>query len=236
MKKIFLVGTLALACTASLADSLFHGAYVGVGAGANIAHHASNSFSFIHATDSDLNNNFTPSLSSSALAFNFLAGYAWKIQCWHLGAEIDYILGNSNTKFNQSTGQPVLNNPFVTVKTSGALGAGFRVGYHWDRLLGFVRLGVENRTFRMNGNVMLLTAAVPGNTLTANARKTAFVPGIGVQINLNKNISTTLEYRMAFYGTINKKLRSPIVGSEGETIFRVKPRISTLLASLRYHF
>lgn len=235
MKKVLLVGSLLLASTASLANSLFHGAYVGVGAGAAIAHHTKNSFVW-----SDINPNFSqsfnPNLSRYAATLDFLAGYAWKIQCWHLGAEVDYLFGNINTKFNQ-TGFPGLapiNNAFVAVNSSGAWGGGIRMGYHWDRILGFVRLGLENRRFKISSSLIGngTPLQIARNTLSSSINRTAFAPGIGVQVSLNKNISATLEYRIALYRQIKKELKTV----DGTTSLKIDPRVSTLLASFRYHF
>lgn len=238
MKKILLIGTLALASTASLADSLFRGAYVGVGAGANIAHYTKNRLSFIGTGALvALSQNFNANLNKYAPTFNLLVGYAWKLQGWHFGAEIDYLFGDINTKFTQ-TGlpnfAPFANNSFVSIKSSGAWGAAARVGYHWDRVLGFIRLGLENRQFKINANALAAgdSTQIARNTLYASINRTAFSPGIGVQVGINKNMSATLEYRIALYRTIKQEFKT----IEGTTSLKIDPRVSTFLASFRYHF
>ncbi|MGV8947942.1 MAG: outer membrane protein [Candidatus Paracaedibacter sp.] len=235
--KNLLAGALTLALTAPSFADTSHGAYVGVGAGAVIAHHTNNRLAFngigpFAAVSQDSNAN----LNRYAAAFSLLAGYAWKIQSWHLGAEIDYLFGNINTKFNQTGLQqlPLPNSTFVSVKSFGAWGGGIKVGYYWDRILGFVRLGLEGRRFKING--ILTPVAAPDmidrNTISTRVNRTAFAPGIGVQMSINKNISATLEYRIALYRRINKEIST----TEGTTSVKIDPRVSTLLASFRYHF
>lgn len=236
--KNFLAGALILALTApSFADTT-QGAYVGIGAGAVIAHHANNRFSWTDGVDADFNQSSNPNLNKYAPTFNLLAGYAWKIHCWYVGAEVDYLFGSASTKFNQTSPSAVggaftNKTPFISLKTSGAWGAAMKVGYHWDRILGFIRLGFENRQFKIRSSIM--TAGTPlqieRNTLSASINKTAFAPGVGIQIGINKNMSATLEYRVALYRKISKEHKT----DDGVTNLKIDPRVSTLLISFRYH-
>lgn len=232
MKKHVLVAGLVVgAMTGVQANSCTHGAYIGAGVGGVIAHHTSNSFSFTPAAGV-AGQTFNPDFNKTTAGIGLLVGYAWKIQSWHLGVEIDYLFANLKTKFNQTTLNPATNNANAAVNANGAFGAAFRVGYHWDRFLGYVRLGIENRRFKITANLPINLAIAPNNTLSASASQTAFAPGIGAQFFLTKNVSTTLEYRTAFYRAINKSLTTV----DGTTNVKVKPRVSTVFLSVRYHF
>jgi opacity protein-like surface antigen len=165
-------------------------------------------------------------------AFNVLLGYAFKVNYWHFGLEVDYLLSNIDTSFRHTDAGG--HERFARVNSKDAFGAALRVGYHCDRMLSFVRLGLETRRFTVRANSFGLPAA-PGqierNTMDAGFRKTAFAPGVGFQFMLNKNISSTLEYRCAWYPKTSKDLTS----QDTTTSFSIRPRVSTVLLSFRYH-
>jgi opacity protein-like surface antigen len=230
--KRYLLKTLVVAgltATTSLAEGRNHGAYLGLGVGPVIGHH----------TSGVLGENGTPQsfkfdINKLAPAFDVLVGYAFKVNSWHLGAEADYLFGNLNGSFNQFT-NPGTTSAFAKVNSNGAWGAALRIGYHCDRMLGFIRLGVENRRFKVTANAFNPTPVIAArNEFNFNARKSAFTPGVGMQYNLTKSITGTLEYRIALYGKITKSLNSPIDALT--STFTIKPRVSTVLASFRYHF
>jgi opacity protein-like surface antigen len=97
---------------------------------------------------------------------------------------------------------------------------------------------MENRRFKSTASAfgpVGLPADTARNTLSFSTNKTAFAPGVGVQTNLTKNITGTLEYRVALYGKVSRTLANPDANNV-TTVFRFKPRVSTVLASFRYHF
>lgn len=197
---------------------------MGIGAGTAIAHHASGNLSDDHTPQA-----FKVDLNKFSPAFNVLLGYAFKVNYWHFGIEVDYLLSNIDTSFRHTVGG---HERFAQVNSKDAFGAALRVGYHCDRILSFVRLGLETRRFTVRANSFgRLPAEIGRNTMDAGFRKTAFAPGLGFQFMLNKNISSTLEYRCSWYPKISKNLTS----QDGTTSFSIRPRVSTVLLSFRYH-
>jgi opacity protein-like surface antigen len=207
-------------------NSIGSGPYIGVGAGLTIAHYTNGILSDNTPQTFSLHmNKFSP-------AMNIIAGYAYRINNWHLGIEADYMIQNINASFAQSIGN---NSRIARIKSGNAIGGAFRFGYHCDRLLTYVRLGVENRSFHVIANSFGLTSArVARNTIDYKTRKTAFTPGIGLQFAMNKNLSASFEYRIALYNKLSTSLFSQV--DQNKTSFSIKPLVSSVMVSLRYHF
>jgi opacity protein-like surface antigen len=201
------------------------GPYIGIGAGANIAQYSNGNLS-------DRIQAFNFHMSKYAPAMNFLAGYAFRLHEWHVGIEVDYMLGNINSSFNHQFGD---NKKIARLKSSDAFGAALRLGYHCDRILTYIRLGIENRSFHVIANISGINPQVIArNTIDTKTRKTAFTPGLGLQFSINRNVSASLEYRIALYNKVSSSLFSQI--DQNTTAFSIRPYVSSIMVSLRFHF
>jgi len=228
MKKL-LVSTMAFAALATTdATARNHGPYIGAAVASIVGHH-----------DGTLGNTAGPiverfGLSKYTVGLDVLLGYAWQFNSFVVGLEFDYLFGNSNTSYYKFASAAGLDDWNMRLHTSGAFGAAFKFGFQCtDRVLAYIRLGLENRRFRVSANVFSLNAAqVAANQISSSTTKTAFAPGLGIQMRLNCALALGLEYREVAFGKITGSLTSV----NGTTTTSVRPRVSTILLSLTYNF
>lgn len=174
LKVLFLMSSVTTATYAQGWANWWPGAYIGVGAGMGVVHHANG------ILEDTTPQSFKLDMNKVSPVLNLLIGYAFKINSWHLGAEIDYLFSNMDASFSYTLRN---NNIFAKLNSRNAFGAAFRVGYHCDRALGFIRLGLETRRFVIRANSYgdpAFPARTARNTIDATERKIAFSLGLGV--------------------------------------------------------
>lgn len=228
MKKILLASVLSLAtATSTLADTK-HGFYLGIGLANLIGHHNANvsTVSPGNATITD-----TYGFSKSTIGGDLLIGYMVMLNNLNLGIEVDYMFGNINKTNGKNTGEGTgIAQTIKADSTGGAWGGAVRVGYQCiDRILPYIRLGLENRRFKLFHNTLNQATEI-----STSARKTAFVPGVGMDFKLNKNVILGLEYRYAIYSSITKSGNN--TPGNSTVTYKLTPRVSTAMISLKYQF
>jgi outer membrane autotransporter protein len=228
MKKFFLASAIAAVTASSGAATTKHGFYVGAGlAGLNAHHNAT----ITEVEPGPATTDYVHGYSKFAPGGDIMLGYTALINTFLLGVEVDYLFGNLNktNSFSQTNGTSRVTK---VESTGGAWGASVRLGFNClDRIMPYVRLGIENRRFKLT-SVSTNIGVASNVDMASSARKTAFTPGIGVDFKVNKNFALGLEYRYAIYGSITKTGNNPFVPYP--VTFKVTPRIGTALLSLKY--
>ncbi|MBM3633169.1 MAG: porin family protein [Alphaproteobacteria bacterium] len=234
MKKVLLVSLMTMAAVSSTLAGAKHNVYVGLGAANVIGNHNA---VITYATNNGgtsriLSNQFAN--STGGIDINF--GYMAALNNFTLGLEVDYLFGNLNkNNYIVVTGNNFSDRQKVE-STSGAWGFGIRLGYSCiDRIHPFVRLGIESRRFKLT-SITDNPAFSSFTGISSSDRKIAFAPGAGMDFNLNKNLALGVEYRYAFYGSITKTGPAQNVGGglTRTATFKITPRVSTALISLKY--
>lgn len=160
-------------------------------------------------------------------------------------------------------------NLTTTIKSNGAFGAAAILGYRLgDMGRIYARVGLEHRRFKISTPYTVLpfdatgglggagTAIVPGAGgqpafgtayatvadlgIDRSKNSTAFAPGVGVDVNLNKKWTLGAEWRTALHRNVDldsKKLVTTandgaVRGTQGKN----KARVDTFLVTLRYKF
>jgi opacity protein-like surface antigen len=227
MKRILTTTALAIATASSGLAATNHGFYLGAGIGGLVNHHNA---TVIYTEPGNPTQTMDYGFSRASVNGDIMLGYMAMINNFMLGAELDYLFGNIN-----KTNTIILDNNTVrTVKaeaTGGAWGLGIRLGYSClERIVPYIRLGAENRRFKMVHASTNLGQPASVEILSGS-RKTAFAPGIGMDFKVNKNVVLGLEYRCAFYSAITKEGSNNLPQS---VRYKLTPRVSTALLSLKY--
>jgi len=230
MKKILLGCILTLATTSAGLAATKNGFYVGLGIAGLTGHHKAN-LTYVETGFPTETNNFEFSRFSPGT--DFMIGYMALIQNFMVGAEIDYLFGNIN-KTNTFVTSPTASRTIKVDSTGGAWGAAVRLGFNClDRIMPYIRLGIENRRFKLSHTSQTDVLAPATNTeISSGANKTAFTPGVGMDFKLNQNFILGLEYRYAMYGSITKSGVNTTLPNT--TTFKLSPRVSTALVSLKW--
>jgi opacity protein-like surface antigen len=158
-------------------------------------------------------------------------------------------------------------NLTTTIKSNGAFGAAAILGYRLgDMGRIYARVGLEHRRFKISTPYTVLPfdatvnlaagpivpgAGVAGAFGTAYAtvadlgidrskNSTAFAPGVGVDVNLNKKWTLGAEWRTALHRKVDldsKKIVTVVAKDDvGGTQNKIKARVDTFLVTLRYKF
>jgi opacity protein-like surface antigen len=230
MKKILLASAITIASATSSMAAAKHGFYVGLGLAGLSGHHSS-TITYQEPGVPVETNKF--GFSRFAPGADIMIGYMALINTFMIGAEFDYLFGNLN-RTNTIDRSPNLVRTSKVDSTGGAWGLAVRLGFNClDRFMPYIRLGIENRRFKLTHASQNL--GLPDFTeISSAARKTAFAPGIGMDFKVSKNLILGLEYRYAMYGSITKSGTNP--GVPVDVTFKVSPRVSTGLVNLKYVF
>lgn len=235
MRKGLLVSLMSMAAISSSLAGAKHNVYVGLGAANVIANHNAVT-NFVTTNVPTTVQTYSYQFANSTGGLDLILGYMAAINNFTLGVEVDYLFGNLNKTNSILANNNVISDTQKVESTGGAWGFAIRLGYTClDRVQPYIRLGIENRRFKITS-----TATQPGIvdfiSILSSSRKTGFTPGVGMDFKLNKNLALGLEYRYAFYGAITKSgPAQTIVGAITRTAtFKITPRVSTALISLKY--
>jgi opacity protein-like surface antigen len=214
-----------------------HHFYVGVGVAGIIGHHNAN---FKTEATGLPTTHDRYQFDCARLGGDILIGYAFHYHNWYLGVETDYLLGDLHrTNYLNKGGDPGFPL-FTKINTNGAWGAGIRLGYTCQRTTPYIRVGMEDRRFKIR-NINLASpaidhASVPVSVVSSSKHRVAPTIGAGVDVNLTQSTRNTavlgLEARYAWYSTIHRSGTNAIAGYN--LTLRVKPRVATALLTLKY--
>lgn len=214
-----------------------HGPYVGLAGGIRLDHHE------VHTSVSDLgglgggsilqNFDIDESSATGGMQFGYWLRFA---KYYHASFEGDVLFGSmSETKsLGISTTAPETFETRFTAKGGTRYGVATRLGGYWNQALLYLRFGVEWQRFKIEtssaGVVQPPSTAV---NLSEKYTKAAFVPGVGLEIDLLDNLSLGLEYRKSLY---SKKKITQVSGQADvrDTIVHHKPHVDSILIRLNY--
>jgi opacity protein-like surface antigen len=146
-------------------------------------------------------------------------GYEIKSSCFWLAGEVvgSFTPLTSNTRLDIFA-----NNSPIEIKTTGAVGGAFKLGYYFNPTSKFyLKMGIEFRRFKVNA----IDSSSRFIGLTQSYNSTAFVPGLGMEIDLTSHFSLRAEYRIALHP---QKTLQNTNGAAQSTLIRHKPTIHYL--------
>lgn len=228
MKKILLASAITVATATSSMAAAKHSFYAGLGLAGLTGHHNA---TLTYASPGVATETDNYGFSKYTVGGDIMLGYMGMVNNLMFGLEVDYLFGNVN-RTNTISFSPTFGRTIQVRSTSGAWGAGLRLGYSClERVVPYVRLGVEYRRFKLTHYAQ--DTGLPSMTeINSTAGKAAFAPGVGMDFKVNKNLALGLEYRYAFYSSITKTGFNPNVPRT--TTFKLNPRIGTGLITLKY--
>jgi opacity protein-like surface antigen len=197
-KSVIIAGLALLSSSSVLANH--RGFYGGVALGGAVLTGKSNlSVSRINPLGFLQPNNFGPRLSDGNVTGDFFIGYGKRLNCFWVAVEAIASLTSLNSKASLdlsdlNTGQ------FLSAKTTNAWIGAVNLGrYLNESIKVYVKLGIESRRFRVNFTGVPNPAADPLVNLNKTYTSVAFVPGLGMEVDLTPRFSLRTEYRGAFH-------------------------------------
>ena len=226
--------TTALATSAHSACQINSGAYVGLSVGGA---HLGGKNDFSHTNDGAPNNTATNNsgVSANSFAASIFAGYGLKFNnLWtalELFAQFDNLKDKNEFKVNAQN-----NSNFKKITSNGAFGGAVHLGYTFNNCIIYAIAGAEVRRFKAefsSGDKDAIAAEV-----SKNYTSTAFAPGLGVRVNLSKNVSIRTEYKYAIHRkkTLNATATNAAIGGKDNITLKASPTIQTFNVGLVYSF
>lgn len=138
--------------------------------------------------------NFSLTPSDKNIAGSIFAGYGRSLNCLWLGGEVIGSLAALRTNIGLDiTGD---NPQFLEIKTTSAIEGAFKFGYYINETNKlYLKMGVELRCFKVNFRDSSNTFA----NLNKDYNSIAFVPGLGMEVDLTPHFSLRTEYRVALH-------------------------------------
>ncbi len=166
---------------------------------------------------------FISNFSDKSLNGDLFIGYGKLLNCLFLGIEVIGSLATIKSRhildISEQAGAETLK-----AETNGAWGAAARFGYHMNPTsLLYVRLGLESRQFNINFTSGV--EASPYINLDKSYRSTAFVPGVGLEVDITPICAVRTEYRLALHRKSKLfQVNDPAI-AERFTVTQTKPTI-----------
>lgn len=163
--------------------------------------------------------NFYLTGTDKNIAGDIFAGYEKNNSCFWLAGEV---IGSFTPLTSNTRVDIFANNSPIEIKTTGAIGAAVKLGYYFtptNKL--YFKMGLELRRFKVNA----IDSSNRYPNLTQNYNSTAFVPGIGMEVDLTSRFSLRAEYRAALHP---QKTLQNTSGATQSTLIRHKPTIHYL--------
>lgn len=188
MKKLALAlvaSTVALSATqANISTGFYLGAHVGYGATTG------------KDTGQTAGNTITGSadVGSTAPNIGIHGGYGWVTGCVYMGGELGYTFENSKINFDLQTAP---NRGSLQVKRNGYFNGALRGGYLFTpNTMLYVRLGANWGKWTIRDTVFAgFSQQNPGS---GSKNRLSFVPGVGLETAVHKNVYLRVEYNYEF--------------------------------------
>ena len=169
-------------------------------------------------------NNYGSRLSDGSITGDFFVGYGKRLNCFWVAAEAIASLTNLNSKTSLDLSD-LNSGQFLSVKTTNGWVGAINLGYYLNESLKvYIKLGIESRRFRVNFTGVPNAAGDALVNLNTTYTSTAFVPGLGMEVDLTPRFSLRTEYRGAFH---QAKIVQVTQSATAYTIVKTTPVIHT---------
>lgn len=220
MKRFLLSAGLISLIPIAYSNEIIHNFSIGGGVG----WHNSDFNYKVTESDPTASTNRKFDLGKSSGAGDLAIGYAVKFYKVMLGVDVDYLFTSIKRRGDPNSLSDGSLSHHSHVKSNGAFGAVFKLGFHVrEDLIGYVGVGIERRKFK----VQYLIQDQPENSISKNYHQTVPAMRLGFDYALHKNATVGAEYRKAFYNSKNF--------TNNITTLRFKPETSdTVLLNVRF--
>lgn len=229
-KTFFLASLVSLATTAVNANVPMSNFYVGAAIGGNAMTGTSNLSTNRLLVAAPFVQNANTRISDKNIAGDIFVGYGRRINCVWLAVEAIAGLSSltSRSVIDMSTDN---SSQVLTVKTTNSWGGAFNLGYFVHEMTKlYIKLGIESRNIRhIFNNPDTTTPSLLG--LSKSNRSTAFVPGFGMETDINKRFAVRTEYRTALHP---RKTTTVTGTSPSSTSIQTKPTIHYFTVGLTF--
>jgi opacity protein-like surface antigen len=192
-----LVSITAQSANANMPSMPWKGFYIGAAVGGNAMTGTSNLDTTRVVGGAPFAQNGRFSISDKNVAGDIFVGFGRRINCAWLA--IEAIAGLSSLTSRSTFDFTDANSQQLNIKTTNSWGGAFNIGYFVHEMTKlYIKLGIESRRFRhtfinSDGNVPTLLG------VNKSLRSTAFVPGFGMETELNCRFALRTEYRTALH-------------------------------------
>jgi opacity protein-like surface antigen len=132
------------------------------------------------------------------------AGYGWLCGCFYWGGEIGYTF--ANIKIRQSLGS---STNFAELKRSGYFNVAARFGYLFSQnTMGYIRLGGSYTKWKATDTYARAVVGAAASTLTGSKNRFSFVPGVGIETALNRNVRLRAEWGYEFGSSLRAESKT----------------------------
>lgn len=193
-KALVLAGLVSVASQSTQAGT---GIYVGAAVG-GAAMTGSGNLSISRTVPPLIAQSFNSRVSDKNVMGDIFIGWGKRFNCFYGAIEALGTFTSLNSRHVLDISGTNSQQP-LNFKTTNAWGGAVNLGYHINqptRL--YVKLGFESRSFRTNFNGTN-NFADPILSASQSKRSTAFVPGLGMETELNHRFSVRAEYRTALH-------------------------------------
>ncbi|MCE3230376.1 MAG: hypothetical protein K0R52_304 [Alphaproteobacteria bacterium] len=137
-------------------------------------------------------------VGGNAANIGIMAGYGWVSGCTYFGGEVGYTFENSKinaTLGQQGAGALLQGTGSATLKRNGYFNAALRGGYLFTpNTMMYVRLGGNWGKWTLNDSLTFANA----NPGSGSKNRFSFVPGVGLETAVHKNVYLRVEYTYEF--------------------------------------
>lgn len=243
-KKMFL----KLALGAVVVSSAFagdcgvkSGAYAGISAG--VSHLGGKNEFKVSNSDVQSIHGAKGKLSSNGILAGVFAGYGYKLNSFWLAGELGYSFDNLDSKFDYVINAESSYSIKLKSKSRGAFFGACHLGILANSsAVVYAILGLESRSFNVQFSDAVNHFNPDLQLVKKNYRSAAFVPGLGIRLNISKNLALRTEYKCAMHRMKNfaKSAADTAAGmyAGGTTTVSVKhkPMVQSLSVGVAYTF
>jgi len=189
--------------------------------------------------------NFTeknsPCLSSYYPGVQIFGGYGNSYKQWYVGSELFADYSPIKSEHTNDGGNVIYQNLWK-LRSDFSYGAALRGGYMLSpRLMLYALLGADLTQFRINsykGDYFHILPAKFDTSPQKTKDVIGFMPGVGMESMLYKNLSVRMQYTYTLYPDITDSYIIPANGSTFKNQFKDKyePAINAFSLLLSYHF